>query len=177
MRYSSHLMNSIMASAEYNASFSGAHNYGLQAGYIAGNVHYYPTGKLPSLHHERPETPPAPSLSIPFLRDPDFIDRATILNQLHDRCATPGSKTALVGLGGVRKSQLVIEYAYRIHEQEPDTWVFWIYASNVDRFEQSYQKIADHVKLFGRRDPKANIFKLVHDWLRDLKKQKVDTDT
>ena len=68
-----------------------------------------------------------------------------------------------------RKSQLAIEYAYRIHEQEPDTWVFWIYASNVDRFEQSYREIADHVKLFGRQDLKANIFKLVYNWLRDSK--------
>lgn len=96
-----------MAPIEYNASFSGAYNYGLQAGYIAGNVeaHYYHVaGKFPFLllHHsrmvlttgsfvERPETPPAPSLSIPFLRDVDFVDRTTILNQLRDRCAVPGS--------------------------------------------------------------------------------------
>ncbi|EED22757.1 TPR domain protein [Talaromyces stipitatus ATCC 10500] len=121
---------------------------------------------------ERPETPAAPSLSIPFLRDPDFIDRATILNQLQDRCATPGSRTALVGLGGVGKSQLAIEYAYRIHEREPETWIFWIHASNAARFKQSYEELAETIKLFGWRDPKSNIFKLVHDWLRDNKNRK-----
>ncbi|KAF3389702.1 hypothetical protein DPV78_011778 [Talaromyces pinophilus] len=121
---------------------------------------------------KRPETPPAPSLSIPFLRDADFIDRATILDQLSDRCAAPGSKTALVGLGGVGKSQLAIEHAYRIHEREPRIWVFWIQASNAARFEQSYRDLADTVKLFGRQDPKANIFKLVYNWLREGKNGK-----
>jgi hypothetical protein len=43
--------------------------------------------------------------------------------------------------------------------------VFWVHASNAARFEQSYRDIADWVKIFGRRDPQANIFKLVHDWL------------
>jgi hypothetical protein len=71
-----------------------------------------------------------------------------------------------------RKSQLAIEYAYQINEREPETWVFWIYASNAARFEQSYRELADIVKLFGRRDPKANIFKLVYDWLRDSKNGK-----
>jgi tetratricopeptide (TPR) repeat protein len=71
-----------------------------------------------------------------------------------------------------RKSQLAIEYAYQINEREPETWVLWIHASNAARFEQSYRELADTVKLFGRRDPKANIFKLVHDWLRDSKNGK-----
>jgi tetratricopeptide (TPR) repeat protein len=43
--------------------------------------------------------------------------------------------------------------------------VFWVHASNAARFEQSFRDIADQVKVVGRRDPQANIFKLVHDWL------------
>ena len=49
-------------------------------------------------------------------------------------------------------------------------WVFWVHASNAARFEQSYRDIADYVKISGRRNPKANIFQLVHDWLRDERK-------
>jgi len=71
-----------------------------------------------------------------------------------------------------RKSQLAIEYAYRARERSPETWVFWVHASNAARFEQSFRDFADTVKIFGRRDPKANIFKLVHDWLHDSKKGK-----
>ena len=47
-----------------------------------------------------------------------------------------------------------------------------MHASNAARFEQSYRDIADHLKISGRRNPRANIFKLVHDWLCDEKKEK-----
>ena len=50
---------------------------------------------------DRPEAPPIPSSNIPFRRDPDFVDRGTILNQINQKCAVPGSRTALVGLGGI----------------------------------------------------------------------------
>ena len=50
---------------------------------------------------ERPETPPNPSAIVPFGRDTDFIERGAILDQIHYKCAVPGSRIALVGLGGV----------------------------------------------------------------------------
>ena len=66
-----------------------------------------------------------------------------------------------------RKSQLAIEYLYRTRERLPKTSIFWVHASNAARFEQSYQQIADNVKIPGWRDPKANILKLVRDWLQN----------
>ena len=50
--------------------------------------------------------------------------------------------------------------------------MFWVHASNVARFEQSLREIADHVQIPDRNNPQANIFKLVHDWLRDERKGK-----
>ena len=64
------------------------------------------------------------------------------------------------------KSQLAIEHTHRARERSPDTWVFWVHASNAARFEQGYRDIADVVKITELKDSKANIFKLVHDWLR-----------
>jgi tetratricopeptide (TPR) repeat protein len=49
--------------------------------------------------------------------------------------------------------------------------VFWVHASNAARFEQSFRDIADCAKIFGRQDPQANVFKLVHDWLRECKQK------
>jgi tetratricopeptide (TPR) repeat protein len=49
----------------------------------------------------------------------------------------------------------------------PETWVFWVHASNAARFEQSFRDIADRVKIFGRQNPAVNILQLVHDWLCD----------
>jgi hypothetical protein len=46
-----------------------------------------------------------------------------------------------------------------------------VHASNAARFKQSYRDIADRVKIFGRRDPQATIFELVHDWLCDSRQR------
>ena len=48
-----------------------------------------------------PPTLPCPSSTIPFGRDPDFVDRGGIIDQLCQKCALPASRTVLVGLGGV----------------------------------------------------------------------------
>jgi tetratricopeptide (TPR) repeat protein len=48
--------------------------------------------------------------------------------------------------------------------------VLWAHASNTARLEQSYQEIAELVRIRGREDPQADVFKLVHDWLRNEKK-------
>ncbi|GAB1311975.1 hypothetical protein MFIFM68171_02185 [Madurella fahalii] len=116
---------------------------------------------------ERSESRPNPSIMIPFSRDEDFVARQALLDRISRSCGRPGSRTALVGLGGVGKSQLAIEYAYRIRERSPEAWVFWVHASNAARFEQSFRGIAAHVRIPGRHNPKTNIFQLVHDWLGD----------
>ena len=45
--------------------------------------------------------------------------------------------------------------------------MLWVHAGSMARLEQSFRETADYVKIPGRQDPKANIFKLVHDWLHD----------
>jgi tetratricopeptide (TPR) repeat protein len=45
--------------------------------------------------------------------------------------------------------------------------VFWVHASNTARLEQAFQEIAEYVKIRGRKDPQADVFKLVHSWLQD----------
>ncbi|KAF3007144.1 hypothetical protein E8E15_000324 [Penicillium rubens] len=134
----------------------GNENRGFQIGDNHGSIHA-------EIHpHERPETPPSPLSTVPFPRDPDFVE---------DRAGRPWrSRIALVGLGGVRKSQLAIEYSYQVRSVSPATWVFWVHASNEARFEQSFRDIADQLKLPGLRDPRANVFQLVENWLRDEKK-------
>src|SRR5579871_6790221 len=66
-----------------------------------------------------------------------------------------------------RKSQISIEYAYRLRIKSPSTWVFWVHASSYTRFEQGYRDIASRLNLHGRDDPKVDILQLVSQWLRD----------
>ena len=47
--------------------------------------------------------------------------------------------------------------------------MLWLHAGSKARLEQSFRDVADYVNIPGRQDPKANIFRLVHDWLRDGK--------
>lgn len=71
--------------------------------------------------------------------------------------------------------QVATRYRIRVPSPRPVTgepWVFWVHASNTARFEQSFQDIASCVKISGRQNLQANIFQLVHDWLRDDKKGK-----
>ncbi|KAJ0417074.1 P-loop containing nucleoside triphosphate hydrolase protein [Aspergillus carlsbadensis] len=147
-------------------SFPGI-NHGLQVGDNSGTIHA--EFHLPP---ERPETPPGPLSTVPFARDRDFVSRGALLCQIREKSSAPGSRIALVGLGGVGKSQLAIEYSYQVRFESAATWVFWVHASNEARFEQSFRDIADQLKIPRRQDPKANIFKLVESWLRDEKKGK-----
>ncbi|KAJ6050146.1 hypothetical protein N7444_006862 [Penicillium canescens] len=142
-------------------------NYGAQIGNNYGT--FTAEFRLPT---ERPDTPPSPVSTVPFRRDPDFVSRDTLLDQIHEKGSIAGSRVALVGLGVVGKSQLAIEYSYQIRYQSPEIWVFWVHASNAARFEQSFRDIADYAKIPGRQDPGADIFKLTENWLRDEKKGK-----
>ncbi|OCK76426.1 HET-domain-containing protein [Lepidopterella palustris CBS 459.81] len=126
-----------------------------------------PSTLLPTLPLNYESSPPSPSSNIPFRRDPDFIDRGPLLDHIRKKCSVPASRIALVGLGGVGKSQLAIEYCYRTKDRSPETCVFWVHASNAARLEQSYRDIADQVQLHGRKDLQANVFELVYGWLRN----------
>ncbi|KAK4243178.1 kinesin light chain, partial [Corynascus novoguineensis] len=142
------------------STFFGPGNQGQQVGQNYGTI----SAEF-HLPPERAETPPAPFATIPFSRDPDFVDRGDVLDQLRRRCSEPAARVALVGLGGVGKSQLAIEFAHKIAEGQPDTWVFWVHAGTQARVEEGFRIIADAVKLAGRNQPKANIPQLVHSWL------------
>src|SRR5947209_5150110 len=66
-----------------------------------------------------------------------------------------------------RKSQIAIEYSYRVRCRTPEKWVFWVHASSAARVEQAYREIATKVNLPGCDDPKVNILRLVLNWLSD----------
>ncbi|KAM0717044.1 hypothetical protein Q7P37_006896 [Cladosporium fusiforme] len=113
------------------------------------------------------EPSPEPLSTIPFPRDSDYVHREQLEDEIHEKLSAPGARVALVGLGGLGKSQLAIEYSYRLREQSPEWWVVWIHASNVARFEQSVRDALDDLKVQGRKSPDADILRLLRDWLRD----------
>ncbi|KAJ5564008.1 hypothetical protein N7513_000250 [Penicillium frequentans] len=144
-----------MASIYFNGE-----NSGIQIGVYNGQKFYF---------QERSEPRPEPLSTVPFPRDPDFVGRNEILNQLHEKASIAGSIVALFGLGGVGKTKLAAEYCHQIRQQSANTWVFWVHASNAARCEKSLRDLADRAKIPGRLDRNANIFQVVGNWLEDEK--------
>ncbi|KAH6976828.1 P-loop containing nucleoside triphosphate hydrolase protein [Ilyonectria destructans] len=107
-----------------------------------------------------------PYFSLPFERDPDFVDRPDIMVWIKEQYAGPVGRMALVGMGGFGKSQVAIQFAHHIRDTSPQTSVFWVHASSKPRFEEAYRSIADNLRLPRRNDPSVDVLGLVRDWLQ-----------
>lgn len=67
--------------------------------------------------------------------------------------------------------QIALAYVYRIQEKFPKVLVFWVHASNTERFYQAFSQIAQICHIPGYEDPKANILELVKMWLQRKNQQ------
>lgn len=71
------------------------------------------------------------------------------------------SKTAIVGLGGVGKTQIALEIAFRVREKYPDCSIFWVPATDAVRFRNAYRMIGQLLGIDGINDDKADVEELV----------------
>ncbi|KAJ8611918.1 hypothetical protein MRB53_037714 [Persea americana] len=113
------------------------------------------------------EIPPTPSSTALPRHDSHFIDRTALFEQIQDRASTPGNWLALVGLGGVGKTQLATKYVKSIREKDKNVWILWIFASHAVRFDESVRDIADTLKLPNRDNPQVNVLQLLQTWLAE----------
>ncbi|RYO74783.1 hypothetical protein DL766_009441 [Monosporascus sp. MC13-8B] len=103
---------------------------------------------------------------VPFGRNEDFIGRESILQELLER-VPPSTKrdncqrTAVEGLGGVGKTKVALEAAYRIRDQHPACSVFWVPAIDSISFEKAYREIGEALGVQGLDNDKADIKSLV----------------
>ncbi|KAK4162839.1 putative kinesin light chain [Cladorrhinum sp. PSN259] len=103
---------------------------------------------------------------VPFGRNKEFVGRETILTDLLTRILPTGDeddcqRTAIEGLGGVGKTQVALEAAYRIGDAHPDCSVFWVPAVDATTFENAYRAIGLQLKVPGIDEEKADIKALV----------------
>src|SRR5437764_11320266 len=84
--------------------------------------------------------------NLPFARNPFFTGREKVLEQLHSQLHTAQTVVALSqpqaisGLGGIGKTQLAIEYAYRYRSEYQA--VLWARAETTEALNASYTEIA-----------------------------------
>uniref|UniRef100_A0A8H7K6B6 ORC1/DEAH AAA+ ATPase domain-containing protein n=1 Tax=Bionectria ochroleuca TaxID=29856 RepID=A0A8H7K6B6_BIOOC len=112
-------------------------------------------------------------VKIPYNQNLDFVGRSSILHTLKQQLgfgqprgsAEPRTRVALYGLSGIGKTQIVLAYIYWLQKQRPDIAIFWVHASNAERFHQAYDSIAKECNIPGYDDPKADLLSLVQEWL------------
>ncbi|KAL2194472.1 hypothetical protein P885DRAFT_71243 [Corynascus similis CBS 632.67] len=115
------------------------------------------------LNHWMPSVP----VLVPYPRNDSFVGRADVLESLKQLLVKSASqaRAALYGLGGIGKTQIALEYAYRLKRECSEMSVFWVHASNAERFRQAYTSIAQECRVPGYDDPKTDILTLVKKWL------------
>lgn len=63
------------------------------------------------------------------------------------------------------KTQIALAYVYWLREMHPDVSVFWVHASNPERFHQAYTSIAEECSIPGYDDPEVDVLSLVQTFL------------
>ncbi|RYP33540.1 hypothetical protein DL767_004715 [Monosporascus sp. MG133] len=103
---------------------------------------------------------------VPFGRNERFVGRESMLQQLLERIP-PGTnkddcqRTAIEGLGGVGKTQIALEAAFRLRDKHPRCSVFWAPAVDAVTFENAYREIGRAVGAAGIDEDRADVKALV----------------
>ncbi|KAI1459682.1 hypothetical protein F4805DRAFT_50008 [Annulohypoxylon moriforme] len=103
---------------------------------------------------------------VPLGRNENLVGREDILRKLLEITAPNAKKddcqrAALEGLGGIGKTQIALELAYRVHDKHPDCSVFWVPTVDAPSFENAYRDIGRRLKIKGIDNDQADIKTLV----------------
>ena len=127
----------------------------------------YGEGKEKALNRLQNELETITPFIVPFHQNDRFIGQDSQLAELEERIFTSKqtTKIAITGIGGIGKSQLALEFAYRTKQKYKNCAVFWVSASNMDSLHQAYTYIAQKLDIPGWDDEKEDVKKLVQNHL------------
>lgn len=120
--------------------------------------------------------------NVPYVRNPHFTGREELLEQLArylafedtsegatTRRAVLSQPQAVRGLGGIGKTQIAVEYAYRAREQGYYTHTIWINAASEEAIITSFQTLVAQLPRFPARDEKDQhqLIAAILRWLQE----------
>ncbi|KAL8748675.1 MAG: hypothetical protein Q9184_007152 [Pyrenodesmia sp. 2 TL-2023] len=99
---------------------------------------------------------------IPFLRNRRFIGRTKKLKELEEKLIISShcQRLALVGLGGIGKTQVALQFVYTVKEYWPEYSIFWAPVISAESFEQAYRDVATRCSIAlnpKEEDPKESV--------------------
>ena len=100
---------------------------------------------------------------MPFLKNPRFVGRKTELDKLERKLLVEKDcqDVAVVGLGGIGKTQVVLSFAHSIVEKHREFLVFWIPAVSAETVERALEEIAVSLGLLSDSENQKDAKKLL----------------
>jgi tetratricopeptide (TPR) repeat protein len=90
---------------------------------------------------------------IPFPKNKRFVGRENIVATLEEMFFTDECQNAaVIGLGGVGKTQVALKFAYWAKENKPNFSIFWVPALSDASFEQAYTEMARKLPIHKDND-------------------------
>ncbi|OHE97277.1 hypothetical protein CORC01_07332 [Colletotrichum orchidophilum] len=110
-----------------------------------------------------------PHWIVPFSRNKQFVGREQELSTLRQWSSSKDvcHNMAIFGLGGVGKTQIALEFAFRTKQEHPNSSIFWVPATDLLAFEQAYKRIGQALHVPGIDAKGADVKQLVCDALSD----------
>jgi tetratricopeptide (TPR) repeat protein len=153
---------------DYAARASALYALSFVRAYVTNERLPKPTG--PS---SRSRAGPSGVWNVPYTRNPHFTGRDELLDQLDQHFTPKGQHEsattrraaltqprAIKGLGGIGKTQLAVEYAYRSYDLDRYTHTLWINAATEEAMIANFTEIAKLLPSFPEKD-EADQHKLV----------------
>jgi nucleoside phosphorylase/tetratricopeptide (TPR) repeat protein len=134
-----------------------------------------------SSHREPPRV-----WNVPYRRNPYFTGRDELLDQLTQQLSLEGQKErsttrraaltqpkAIKGLGGIGKTQVAVEYAYRSRELDQYTHTFWINAASEEAILTSFVELAKLLPAFPAKDEidQRKLVEAIKRWLEQCQQR------